>query len=51
MSNLQYNDAQLWREIIAAYLGKDKKRAKFFMTIFCERSLARAKARMANDPA
>ncbi|WEK02377.1 MAG: hypothetical protein P0Y59_12060 [Candidatus Sphingomonas phytovorans] len=51
MSNADLNDRQLLREAIAAFREKDIERARPLFAEFSERSVARVKARVANDPA
>jgi hypothetical protein len=51
MSNTELNDHQLLAGAKAALRQKDGERAKAFFAKFSERSLARNKARVANDPA
>lgn len=51
MSNTELTDHQLLAEIKAAVREKDSNRAKAFAAEFSERSLARNKARAANDHA
>ena len=50
MSNAELSDEQLLAEIKAAQLVKDDERAKSLATTLSDRSLAGAKAKVANDP-
>lgn len=51
MSNADLNDRQLLREAIAAFREKNIERARPLFAEFYERSVARVKAKVANDPA
>jgi hypothetical protein len=51
MSNADLNDRQLLREAITAYRKKNIERARPLFAEFSERSIARVKAKVANDPA
>lgn len=51
MSHPDYTDAELLNEIKVAQRDKDIERAKSLMMVFSERSLARVKAKVANDVA
>ncbi|WP_169833096.1 hypothetical protein [Sphingomonas panacis] len=49
MSNTELTDDQLLEAAKAALRDKDRERAKPFLAEFSERSLARVKAKVAND--
>jgi len=51
MSNARLSDRQLLAEAVAAFRKKDFKRAKPFLAEFSKRSLAKYKAKVANDTA
>lgn len=51
MSNAELSDRQLLAEAKAAIREKDFEHAKPFLAEFSNRSLARDKAKAANDPA
>jgi hypothetical protein len=51
MSNTALSDHRLINEAKAALREKDGERAKAFFDKFSERSVARSKAKVANDPA
>lgn len=49
MSNTDLSDLQLLNDAKAALRDKDKHRAAALWAEFCERSVARVKAKVAND--
>jgi hypothetical protein len=51
MSNTELDDYQLLDQAKAAFRGKDMERAKPLLSEFSKRSVARVKAKVANDPA
>ncbi|WP_267395134.1 MULTISPECIES: hypothetical protein [unclassified Sphingomonas] len=51
MSNTALSDHRLLNEAKAALRGKDGERAKALFDKISERSVARSKAKVANDPA
>jgi hypothetical protein len=51
MSNTELSDNQLFAKVRAAFREKDGDLAKVLFAEFSDRSLARNKARVANDPA
>ena len=50
MSNTEFDDCELLNLAAAAIREKDPERAKPLLAEFSERSVARVKARVANDP-
>ena len=50
MSNPELSDEQLLNEAKTAHREKDIERAKRLFAEFSERSLAKVKAKVANDP-
>ncbi|WP_168355935.1 hypothetical protein [Sphingomonas gei] len=50
MSNAELTDQQLLNEAQAAFREGGKERAKPFLVEFSRRSVARDKAKVANDP-
>ncbi|MEP9360067.1 hypothetical protein [Sphingomonas sp. KR3-1] len=49
MSNAELTDRQLLNEVRAAFRERARERAKPFLAEFSRRSLARDKAKVAND--
>ena len=51
MSYVELSDRQLLDKVRAAAREKNMERAKPFLAEFCERSVAKVKAKVANDTA